>query len=454
MVGTSKIIAIIVVAVVVVAGASVALLVMKDSNERVAINAALEVYGNANNDSKIDQADIDLIGEIIAGEKSFEDYPLADANYDGVVDEKDIELVEKIINANSDNRVRINIINHFDGRAVVEKNVLYPITSAVSTGAANTILIFKYLGIADEIKGLSWAGAPDSFLFSEYMHLVTSEQRLETSATRMDLEKVSELVDKDGVTAIITADNRTYVTNAGTFKEMGVDTIRVMPAAVDTDDYMSTVLMIAFLFDTDGKGYMQKCSDLIKWYEDFFTDLNKKLGGVKNKASAVTSSSNTAISSNTSDYTDVLLAAGAVFPITSIDWAGSASKTYDYSSGDTWLNAFNIDYVIPIRTSVEGIFSWYGGTAITEGSNTLKSYMSYFQTLECYKNSNVYIVCGDMPVVLRIAYIAQILYPDVFSEDYAYNCHLDFVKAFFGWSEDDIEGKPFYVSMSDVGIAV
>ena len=455
MLGRTQLIAIVVVAVVAAASAGVAVIAFKNGGQdRINIDAQLEVYGNANGDDRIDQNDLGIIRDIINSARSFSDHPLADANCDGIVDDADYKMVESIIGADSDHKVRINIINHFDGKTQIEKNVLYPITSAVATGAANQLLIFKYLGIVDEIKGLSWAGAPDSFLFSEYKHLITPGKRLETSATRMDLEKVSELVDKDGVSAIITADNRTYVNNASAFKSMGVDTIRVTPAAVDSSDYMSTVLMIAFLFDTDGKGYMQKCADLIKWYEDFFTDLNNKLGGVKNKVSAVTSSSNTAISSNTSDYTDVLLAAGAVFPITGIDWAGSASKSYDHTQGDTWLNAYSIDYVIPIRTSVENTFSWYAGTAITAGSNTLKSYMNYFQTLECYKNKNVYVVCGDMPVVLRIAYVAQILYPDVFGQDFAYNYNVNFVKKFFGWEESAIKGKPFYVSMNDVGITV
>jgi ABC-type Fe3+-hydroxamate transport system substrate-binding protein len=276
----------------------------------------------------------------------------------------------------------------------------------------------------------------------------------------MDFEKVSNLVDTQGVTAIITADNRTYVTNESTFEAAGVDVIRIMPSAVDTTDYMQTVLMIAFLFDA-GQGYMQKCTELIQWYEDFFTDLNNKLSHVKDKVSAVTASSNNAISSNTSDYTNVLLAAGATYPLDGIDWGGSASKTYDVNNGDTWLNSYDIDYIIPIRTSVDvtgvsasapSAFSWYGGTALTDGKATLSLYMSYFRTTQSYHNDDVYIVCGDMPVVLRIAYVAEVLYPDAVGENFAYNYNLEFVEKFFGWNEDAIKGKPFCVSMSDLGI--
>ncbi|MDR3075369.1 MAG: hypothetical protein LBU30_04960 [Candidatus Methanoplasma sp.] len=451
MLETKKIVAILVVVAVIAAGIGVAWSVLKDNKERVNIDAALEVYGNANNDGRIDQADSEIITDIMLGKKSLEDYPLADADCNGTVDGGDVVQLGAIINATAEKKVNIYHINHFDGKDEIAET-MYPITSAVATGAANTILIFKYLGIVDEIKGFSWAGAPDDFLFSEYRSLITSDKRLETSATRMNLEKVSELVDRDGVSAVITADNRTYVTNSGEFEAMGVDVVRVTPAAVDSRDYMQTVLMIAFLFDTDGKGYMNKCMDLIGWYEDFFTDLNDRLGDLKNRVTAVTSSSDRAISSSTSDYTDVLMAAGAVFPIDKEDWAGSSSK--NFNPGDTWIYNYDIDYLIPIRTSVAGAFSWYEGTAVTGGSNTLKGYMNIWNTLECYRDGNVYVVCGDMPVVLRIAYVAQILYPDVFGEDFAYGYHLDFVEKFFGWDEDMIKGKPFYVSMSDVGITV
>lgn len=447
---TNKVIVIAVVAVVIAAGIGVAMLVMNDSKERISIDAALEVYGNANNDNRIDQADIDLIRDIIAGDASFGDHPLADANHDGYVNEEDIEQVTRMINANSNNKVRIYHINHYDGERKVEET-LYPITSAIATGAANSLLIFKYLGIVDELKGISYSSAPDSALFPEYMGLVGEDKRLDTSATRINVDKASNLVDRDGVTAAITADNRSYLQNEEILLEgAGIDVIRVQPASVDSREYMSTVLLIAFLFDTDGKGYMDKCAAMTEWYEDFLTDLNSKLSGIRNKATAVASSSNNVVSTGSSDYTDVLRAAGALFPLTDID-AASATANYNGSS-DTWLNAYDVDYVICLRTSTTA-FSWYGGTALTDGASTLRTYANNWRTLECYENNNVYVICGDMPVMLRIAYVAQTLYGDVFGPDYAYDLHVEFAEKFFGWDESMIRGKAFVASMEALGIA-
>ena len=55
----------------------------------------LFIFGNANEDMDIDQLDIDLLEQIIAG--SGTETKLADANQDGVIDRKDIEQVQAII---------------------------------------------------------------------------------------------------------------------------------------------------------------------------------------------------------------------------------------------------------------------------------------------------------------------------------------------------------------------
>jgi ABC-type Fe3+-hydroxamate transport system substrate-binding protein len=447
----AKLLTIIIVVIVVVAGIGVAFTMLGNNNkEHVSINAQLEVFGNADNNDKIDGNDISTIEKIIAGDLKFEDLPLADANHDGKVDQMDVEQVKAIIGATSSKPITIFHINHLDGNNVVVETK-YPITSAVSTGAANTILIFKYLGIVNEIKGFSWSTAPDSNMFPEYSGLTSEAKRLETSSTRMNVDKVSNLVTSDKVTAVITADNRSYLqSEEKTLEAMGVDVVRVQPASVHSDEYMSTILLIAFLFDTDGKGYMNKCSELISWYENFLTDLNDKLGKISKKVSAVTSSSNTAISTASSDYTEVLTAAGAYFPLTDIDSA-SASANYN-GKEDTWLNKYDIDFVISIRTSTTA-FSWYAGEAETKGKTTLTGYIGNFNTLECYEKGNVYVLCGEMPVMIRIAYAAQILYPEIFGDDYGYDYHVDFVKKFFGWNEDTIKDKPFFVSVKSLEIS-
>ena len=95
----AKIIAIVAV-VVIVAGGAGAFMVLNNGNgaknvERV--DTALAVYGNANNDTVINNNDVTLIQEIIDGKKVLKDYPFADANNDSKVDSTDIDTVKNII---------------------------------------------------------------------------------------------------------------------------------------------------------------------------------------------------------------------------------------------------------------------------------------------------------------------------------------------------------------------
>jgi|GEM_PF-647250 len=473
MIITMKMITVIAVAAVVVgatAGIAYMLLTQDDGPDGPNISAGLEVYGNADGDWKIDENDINIIQKIIDGELDPEDYPLADANQDGIIDEKDIEHVRAIMNASPTNRVEVFHINHHTVRGPYVASTMYPITSAVSTGASNTLLNFKYLGIVDQIHGLSFNSPPDSVLFYEYTSLFGSGSNLgqvsggTTSVNNMDYEKVVALKLSHGVQAIVTADNNNYVngTTTGTggteaaFEAAGIDVVRIKMTAADPDEWFSALLMMAFLFDADGTEYMDKCLEMIIWYQDLLADIDSKVGGLTDseRVSAIASSSDGNVSSHLSDFTDVLTIAGAKYPSSIVSHLGSSYTStvvsYKEHNNETWLRAHDVDKVINIRVSPTGT-SWYGGTA--PGHANINNMMTQFDKLQAYENNNVYIMSGDMPVMLRIAYAAEILYPDLFGEGYADSLHVDFADRFLGFDSEFMEGKKFVITMADLGLA-
>jgi len=61
----------------------------------IAGDYTLDIFGNANMDDTIDEADVEYVAGIIDGSNEATD--LADANYDGVIDEEDIDQIEKIM---------------------------------------------------------------------------------------------------------------------------------------------------------------------------------------------------------------------------------------------------------------------------------------------------------------------------------------------------------------------
>ncbi|MCQ2085218.1 MAG: hypothetical protein MJZ21_03625, partial [archaeon] len=96
-----SIVAVVVVAALVVAGGSVAILnLSKDSgSDDNVTSATVEIYGNANNDAYIDQKDVDLLNSIVSsGAWDTSKYPFADADLDGFITTKDVEIVKKIMN--------------------------------------------------------------------------------------------------------------------------------------------------------------------------------------------------------------------------------------------------------------------------------------------------------------------------------------------------------------------
>lgn len=111
MINTKAVIAIAVVAILAMGGIGVAIYNMGDNGgNNITIDSVLPVYGNANNDDRIDQADIDIINDIINKKKKVEDYPLANAKYDDKIDQEDIEQVKAIINKTATSVWHVNTI--------------------------------------------------------------------------------------------------------------------------------------------------------------------------------------------------------------------------------------------------------------------------------------------------------------------------------------------------------
>lgn len=86
----------------VVTGALLALALVQDAGAARHLGAgyALQIYGNANGDWYLDEADVAMLEAIVAGTEAASEF--ADANRDGVVDERDVEHVRRLIAGTAD----------------------------------------------------------------------------------------------------------------------------------------------------------------------------------------------------------------------------------------------------------------------------------------------------------------------------------------------------------------
>ena len=487
----TKVIAVAIVAVLLV-GAVVAVFATKngkDSGSDVGmellsadVNPVLEVYGNVNEDLTIDEKDVEILEKALK-DGTASNYKYADANFDGTVDEKDVQYIRDIIAATPENQVVVKHLNRLTtGDYYVETK--YPISAFAMSGSANIFMIMKYVGLKDEIKAISYSGKIDSTLYSEYQYLFSDSStkwdpsakltyRVGASAGYMGEELLANHIINDGITAIITADNANqYLSGASSShsygiteekaESLGLDVIRISSAVADPSEYISNVALVSFLtqkgFDVSG--------ELTEWYAAVIKDMNKILTdhvgknvdavnvAVTSSASYSKSSDGTVttynyISSHDSDYTKAALAAGGLFSFSGYDFGDSSSSKKMTDLGK-WLIDYDIDKLIHYKTGSK--FSWYGGDALTKGKSTLQQGPLAFSDTEMYHNGEIYVVSGDMPVILRTIYTATILYPELFSDDWALQYNIDHSKKFFGMSEDTVRNGVFKASMSDLGL--
>ena len=462
------------------------------------VKPVLEVYGNVNNDAVIDENDKTALQAAIANGTTA-DYKYADANFDGTVNDADVSYIDSIINATVDAPVQVKHLNRFTNGDYYSVSYV-PINSFVMTGSANMFLMAKYLGINSEIKGIAYSGLIDGTLYSEYQtffsdnstsvnwkQAVTADltYRVGGSAGYFNTELVSNHITSDGVKAIVTADNAsTYLKGdsssyVGCLTEkkatdpvgeggLNLGVFRFKAASTDMSEYLSDLAMFAFILNKDPA----KISQMATWCSDFISDLNAKLTahvgvdtnqirvGVTSSATYSVSgdkvTTSNYISSKTSDYTNVAISAGGLFAFEDHDFGTSSSSAKMEDLG-AWIKPYNVEKLIHIKTAAvtgKGAFSWYGGTALsTDGKSTLTQGPMAFSLSEAYYNNNVYVVCGDMPVILRIAYAAHVLYPEIFSAEWALNYNIDHSTKFLGLSEETIRGGIFFASMKDLGLS-
>lgn len=110
------------------------------------IETKLVVFGNANNDSYLDNKDREFIKNIVDGKTQWnknKNY-LADVNVDGVVDAKDLKLLDKFLEKKKAKMYYVD----WDKKV---RSVNFPMTGKVSGGYDTTLLMGGIVGFYDDV---------------------------------------------------------------------------------------------------------------------------------------------------------------------------------------------------------------------------------------------------------------------------------------------------------------
>ena len=450
----SKVMIIVAAVVIVVAGAGGAYVLLNNNNNSNSSTDSVTlddyagyyalVFGNADGDTDIDADDVALINEIIAGSKSFKDYKLADANRDGSVTSKDAELVQDIIDGKA---TTVDVIDCY-GKIVTTP---YPIKSMFFFGQVNARVAINVLDLQDQMVGFAtnatiYGASIDKQVIDKIGHDYSgANTKLETeggtitrvsnSATDSDFTNLSKL---DFQVAVIEDSGMSgYSSNEAQakFRDFGA-----VPLIMNFDNTVYSLQTVATL------GVLVKntspAASYVSLMKGVLGTIDEKISTLSDdkKATCLSVVMTNSVSGTSSDYYAATVTAGGK---QISDWADSTKK-FDPSNGDTWLyeTKYNADYLLHFKSQ---------DFDVAESTNikNAKTYAAYFSETYTFQNEGYYILNGVIPLPARLAYMAEIMYPDIISSGYGAGVFQEFVDKFTGQSID-VNSYKLYWKVSEL----
>lgn len=445
----AKIIAIVAV-VVIVAGGAGAFMVLNNGNgaknvERV--DTALAVYGNANNDTVINNNDVTLIQEIIDGKKVLKDYPFADANNDSKVDSTDIDTVKNIIDKKA-TKVFISCLDPA-GEATV-KEVSYPVKNIAIIGT-NMIPVAINSGSIPAIVGWYQSSTVYETVEKPLADAVESFGKAGRAALSDALWK--KFTDKDAalISETGTGIQAFFVDHSlgkaisekirGDLATAGIPEIRL--AVADPYEDISATMLLGFLVggttEETARNYANKSFDVL-------TTIKSKLSGLSDadKKTYIGITMSNYVCQNESTFGQIGTYVSGVPYYTVND---EFKTTYE-GNGSTVMNSTEAlsNYAIAAKLDgkrgIENIFSnrtidfnvgteQKNATIVSEWEKTCSggaggSTWDYFKDLDC--KEHLWYINNLLPGACKLAYAAACLYPSIYTMEDANKVVADFAK--------------------------
>lgn len=452
----NKIIVVVVIAVLLGAGVGIFFMTNgNNGNNRPVLDEELQVYGNANQDWKVDSNDISFLKRIISGAEK--ETKFADANRDGVINEKDIDQVQGLIN----NTAKFIWLMDGDGH---NKKINRDISRIGCEYYSNTELML-ILGQRDKIVAID--NAPyqtKDFYFGNNSDVVNL-----VNMNNPDYEKV----EKMNLDVLLTFSYSG--TEAKQEKLPDVDVIylgmyRPNVQEPTKSEYFQGILKAGYIF-----GAVDRAEAYMGWLLDIRDTINGKTSKiVESEKSRVlmTNYSNsyfqTGVDSTLwSVYTSIdpmvqacLLAGGhpvAKDILTDEQYNGGANRTmYGVKVAPEKIVAAKIDNVF-----CHCVKYTYGGTVVN-GPDHGYGISDHTQMDKAYETAcgrdlvhidKISIIAGDFRngasgCMLLAAYMAKVLYPDMFKDMDPLAYHQEYVTKWMGIPDYDIRTDAVFISPS------
>lgn len=393
---SKQMIAIAAVVIIAVAGIVVFASMSKDgddNNKKTDYGSDLMIYGNANMDSVVDASDVQYVKDYLAGK--VEKTEFCDANHDGVVDDKDVDYIQDLID-----RKDGTVVWYVDGAGDVF-SVEWPLNTFVVLSNSPQLMALA-VGL-DDSRIIGYTKA-DPVVFKVFEKAALLSSSTLSDYTVMTSNGIPDaIITQSGSAGPVDAEVR------NTYSKMGTDIICV--AGMDGDKSASSALTLGFLV-----GGIEKSQQYSKWCIDMLADIESKLSSVpeSSRKTALIWFGAHAAAGYDNDYTRALETAGGK---SIADWSG-----YQILNADncTWILNYDPEYMIRIYTM------GYSSTQETRQA-LYEKYGAMIDQMNAYKNGKYCVIDFTLPQTLRIAYMAEFMYPDLFGDGYADNWHQQLV---------------------------
>lgn len=463
-----KIIAILAVIVVVAGGAGAFVLLNNNGNSKTVerVDTALAVYGNANNDTDIDNKDSTLIQEIIDGKKDAKDYPLADANNDSKIDSNDIDVVKNII----DKKVKSVYISCMDpnGKAVA-KEVSYPVKNIALIGT-NMIPVAINAGAVPAVAGWYQSSTVYDNVEKPLSDKVPSfgkagRAALSDALWKKFTEKDTELETNTGtgIQAFFVDHSLGKAISDKIRTDLDAAKIpEIRLSVADPYQDISATMMIGFLVggetETTARNYAEKSFDVL-------TNIKSKLSSLteEQKTTYIGITMSNYICENDSTFGQIGAYVSGI-PYYKVN--SEFSTTYE-GDGSTVMNStealsnFAIKAKLGDKRGIENIFSNRtidfkvadrNATIVSEWEKTCSggakgSTWDYFKDLDC--KDHLWYINNMLPGACKLAYAAACMYPGLYSMEDANKVVADFAKFCPTLDGATVENSTFCFGYSD-----
>ena len=423
----AKIIAIIAAVVVVIAGIGAALVLTQDNDEEKdtpPTGTQLSLYGNANGDTTINSKDVSIVEKVLAGDEEYTlaNYPLADANHNGKIDDEDVTITKALANRESTRCFVIAQLDEDDDTDYAVVEVKYPLRHVVSINAEVTTVLVQ-LGVAPYVAG---------YQASEYSALDLKPLK-DAKATALDLTSTrtikatsyQQIIDLDtstgGIGAIFIYNTNALGTYKADFATAGIPVIHTK--CTNPQDSILGYRTFGFLFGEDAEEQGDKIAEFTT---DVIKNVSDKLKSNDITGNALTNAlvlfMKTSIAEANSQYTYAVQEAGGNVIN---QQSGASTKLANAESILTFKNPVP-DIIISFTTvGLEKLSNDYIVGTVWDVAK-----LSYLTPSPAYKTLTY--VNASMSVPARIAYVAELLYPEIF-KDFGSETWQDYVDEFMPW---------------------